>query len=154
MRIRACVVAIAFLLVGAAYGLTAMLTPGIGGLDDASEQPLVLPLEDPAWRDSAPGMPAGARYTVVAGDPAKAGPYVMRVELPPGYVLPPYSRPNDEHIVVLAGTLDVGSGATIDPAAMRRLSAGTYRMYVANARHYATTRDGATLQVSGTGPLR
>ena len=61
----------------------------------------VLPSDDDAWRDGPSGLPGG-RFAVISGDPANAGPFVIRVELPPGYTLPPYRRPRDENIVVLS----------------------------------------------------
>ena len=69
----------------------------------------VLPLNDDAWRDGPPGMPPGGRFAVISGDPARPGPFMIRVELPPGY----YQRSTDENIVVLAGSLSVGEGATL-----------------------------------------
>ena len=98
-------------------------------------------------------LPPGARYSILAGDPTREQEFVIRVYLPPGYVLPPHSRPRDEHIVVLEGSLEVGSGSTIDASPTRKLTRGSYRMYVANARRHALTRDGATLQIYGMGPL-
>ena len=51
-----------------------------------------------AWHEAPPGMPPGARFAVISGDPPRHGPFVMRVRLPPGYMLPPYRRANEEQI--------------------------------------------------------
>ena len=80
----------------------------------------VLPSDDGAWRDGPSGLPGG-RFAVISGDPANAGPFVIRVELPPGYTLPPYRRPRDENIVVLSGAIEVGTGGAFDAATMRTL---------------------------------
>jgi quercetin dioxygenase-like cupin family protein len=153
MRARTWILPASFAVIAAACALSMRAAP-------EALQPGAAPPSDRAWPEGAAWqdapadiLPPGARYSVLAGDPTRAQEYVIRVYLPPGYVVPPYSRPRDEHIVVLAGTLEVGSGETIDPSATRKLRPGTYRMYVAQARHYARTRDGATLQVYGMGPL-
>jgi len=53
------------------------------------------PLEKEAWHEAPPGMPPGGTFAVISGDPLEAGPFVMRVRLPPGYMLPPYWRAID-----------------------------------------------------------
>ena len=63
---------------------------------------VVLPAEMNDWRDAPPGLPAGGKFAVISGDPSKPAPFMIRVELPPGYTIPPYRRVNDEHLVVLS----------------------------------------------------
>ncbi len=50
------------------------------------------------WGPQPPGLPAGARAAVVRGDPSKAGPFTIRVDLPDGYQVPPHSHPTSERI--------------------------------------------------------
>jgi hypothetical protein len=112
----------------------------------------VLPLDDGAWRDGPSGLPGG-RFAVISGDPANAGPFVIRVELPPGYTLPPYRRPRDENIVVLSGAIAVGAGGGFDAAMIRTLPAGSFIRLLANESHFVMTKLGATVQIFGTGPF-
>jgi hypothetical protein len=112
----------------------------------------VLPSDDDAWRDGPSGLPGG-RFAVISGDPANAGPFVIRVELPPGYTLPPYRRPRDENIIVLVGAIGVGAGDAFDAATMRTLPAGSFIRLPANESHFVMTKLGATVQVFGTGPF-
>jgi hypothetical protein len=90
---------------------------------------------------------------VISGDPAKPGPFLMRVKLPPGYTLSPYRWRNQEHIVVLDGTLQVGVGSVFDEKAMHALPSGSFISLAANEPHFAMTRRGAVLQIFGMGPF-
>lgn len=113
----------------------------------------VLPMEDSAWHNAVPGMPPGSRFASISGDPSQPAPFTIRVELPPGYRLPPYSRPADENIIVLAGTIEVGSGSRFDEHVMTRLPSGSFVQLRANETHFAMTKLGATIQIFGMGPF-
>src|SRR4030095_9433524 len=76
----------------------------------------VLPLDDDAWHAGPQGMPAGAKFAAITGDPAQPGPFVLRAELPPGYSIAPYRRSSGENMVVLAGSLKIGAGSSFDPS--------------------------------------
>lgn len=113
----------------------------------------VLPVNDDAWHDGPQGMPAGARFATISGDPAQPGPFVLRAELPPGYSIAPYRRSADESIVVLAGSLKIGDGSSLDQSQMRNFGSGAFVRLRADAPHYATTDGGAVVQIIGTGPF-
>ena len=69
----------------------------------------------------APGiLPAGARLAVLDGDPSKAGPYTMRLEMPAGYRIPPHFHQLDEHVTVISGAFQVGMGDTSTRASSPR----------------------------------
>ena len=110
-------------------------------------------LEESAWHEAPPGMPPGARFAVISGDPLGKGPFVMRVRLPPGYMLPPYRRPNEEQMIVLAGAITVGSGGESGTATMRTLTSGSYASLAAGELHFAHTQHGAIVQIFGMGPF-
>ena len=76
----------------------------------------VFPTENDAWHRGPPGFPGGSMFAVVSGDPVQTGPFMIRVELPSGYRLPPYRRPHDENINWVYGL----------GARQSRLSARTY----------------------------
>ena len=104
----------------------------------------VFPMENAAWHRGPPGFAGGSMFAVVSGDPVQAGPFMIRVELPSGYRLPPYRRPHDENIVVLAGAIEVGT---------RTLPAGSFVRLRANEWRSLSTQSGATLQIFGDGPF-
>ena len=110
-------------------------------------------LDESAWHEAPPGMPPGARFAVISGDPFGKGPFVMRVRLPPGYMLPPYWRANEDQMIVLAGAVTLGSGGEFGTATMRTLTAGSYASLAAGELHFAHTQHGAIVQIFGMGPL-
>ena len=113
----------------------------------------VYPLEDDAWHETPPGMPSGGSFAVISGDPLKAGPFVIRLRLPPGYILPPYRRRNEEQMIVLAGSITVGTGGVSGATRARTLTAGAYALLPADEPHFAHTQDGAIVQIFGIGPF-
>ena len=113
----------------------------------------VLPAEDQAWHAGLQGMPAGVRFATISGDPAQPGPFVLRAELPAGYSIAPYRRSSDESIVVLAGALKIGDGASFDQTRMRNFDSGAFVRLRADESHYAMSDGGATVQIMGTGPF-
>jgi hypothetical protein len=119
----------------------------------AASRHAVLPAEDQAWHAGPQGMPAGVRFATISGDPAQPGPFVLRAELPAGYSISPYRRSSDESIVVLAGALKIGDGASFDPAQMRSFRSGSFVRLRADEPHYARSDGGATVQIMGTGPF-
>jgi hypothetical protein len=121
--------------------------------NDSASLHAVLPLDENAWHDGLPGMPRGGRFAVISGDPAKPGAFMLRAKLPPGYFISPYQRCTDESIVVLAGTLKLGTGSTFTEQGLRTLTSGSFVQLHANEPHYATTDSGAIVQISGTGPF-
>ena len=80
----------------------------------------------------APGLPPDWQVAVLMGDPAKAGPYVERVKLPPNAVIPPHTHPDNENITVLSGSFGIGEGEAADKAKGRVLSAGSFYYLPAN----------------------
>jgi pimeloyl-ACP methyl ester carboxylesterase len=113
----------------------------------------VYPLEEDAWHEMPQGMPPGSRFAVISGDPHKAGPFVVRLRLPPGYILPPSRRRNEEQMIVLAGSITVGTGSESGATHARTLTAGAYLLLPANELQFAHTQDGAIVQIFGIGPF-
>jgi hypothetical protein len=113
----------------------------------------VYPLEESAWHEGPPGMPRGSKFAVISGDPLAAGPFVMRVRLPPGYLLPPSRQANDEELIVLAGAITLVVVTGVGEATARTLTSGSYASLAASELHFAHTKDGATLQIVGIGPF-
>ena len=111
------------------------------------------PLEESAWHEAPPGMPPGGRFAVISGDPFQDGPFVMRVRLPPGYVLPPYRRHNEEQMIVLAGAITVGTYGK--SAEIRHAHADRRCVHIVAGQRaaFCHTRDGAIVQIFGIGPF-
>ena len=72
--------------------------------------------------DAAAGLPAGAKFGVVSGDPSKAGDVHHPRQIPANYAVPPHHHPGDEMVSVKdGGTLQVGMGDKLDKAKARPL---------------------------------
>ena len=141
--------AIAFGLLGIALSMAPLFaTQAIGTHYE------VYPLEPGAWHASPPGLPPGGSFAVISGDPFGPGRFVMRVRLPPGFALPPYRRQDEEQLIVLAGSIAVGTVGESGAAMTRTLTSGSFVSLPANEIHFANTPDGAVLQIIGTGPFQ
>ena len=119
----------------------------------AADTPPVRSAKDITWGAPPPVFPEGAKFAIVAGDPASAGLVTVRLDLPAGYVIPPHVHPTDEHVTVLKGTFSIGMGDVVDKAHALTLSTGGYGVAMANMHHYAYTSTGATIQVHMQGPF-
>jgi len=97
----------------------------------------------------------GAAYSVVYGDPAKAGTYVIRVRFPAGVMDLPHSHSEDRHVTVLEGTWHAGTGPNFDAASAAALGAGSYMFHPAGGVHWdgAAGDEDAVVQIIGSGPV-
>jgi hypothetical protein len=142
-----------FVLIAAACVAVARVRDDAPAIARGTGGHMTLPADDGAWHDFPPGLPPGSRFAVISGDPAAQAPFVMRVELPPGYTVSPYRRGTEEGIVVLAGEIELGNGDRFDESALRTLASGSFVELPANESHFVTSRHGATVQIVGTGPF-
>jgi hypothetical protein len=107
------------------------------------------------WMAGPPGLPAGATFAVVKGDPSKAGEFTIRAKLPANYTVAPHSHPTDETVRVLsAGALSYGMGDKLDKSNVGSLTKGYHVVMKAGMNHYAFNTDPVEIQVSGMGPFQ
>jgi hypothetical protein len=90
---------------------------------------------------------------VVAGDPSKAAPFVVRLKMPAGYKINPHWHPTDENVTVISGTFAVAMGDTFTAAGMKSLPAGAFALLPAQMHHYAMAKTPAVVQVHAVGPF-
>ena len=109
---------------------------------------------DLKWGDGPPSLPAGAKVAVLEGDPAKEGPFAIRLQMPAGYKIPAHTHPTAEHVTVISGTLNLGMGAKFDEATAKEMPAGAYAVMPAGMQHFAGSKTGCVVQVHGTGPFQ
>jgi quercetin dioxygenase-like cupin family protein len=105
------------------------------------------------WGPAPPSLPRGAQVSVLSGDPNKAGVFVLRLRMPPGYRVPAHSHPTDEYLTVISGQASFGMGDKLDPAKGSSLRAGGFMKMGANMNHYAWSPTGAVVQIAGEGPF-
>jgi hypothetical protein len=97
---------------------------------------------------AAPGM----EQLNLIGDPAKPGPYTLRLKFPKGYRLEPHTHPDAREVTILSGTYATGYGDKFDEAKLKVLPAGSFYTEPANFPHFIEIKEDVVLQVSGTGP--
>ena len=66
---------------------------------EPAQQILITP-DQLTWSAGPPTVPPGVQIAVLAGDPAKAGPFTIRARFPDGYRLPSHTHPIDERVTV------------------------------------------------------
>jgi len=135
-----------FALVLAALGTLAIA-------DTAPEHQILASGSAVKWGPAPPSVPPGAKFAVIDGDPAGKGLVTVRLVMPAGYKIMPHWHPTDEHVTVLAGSLYLGMGDTLDTAHGKLLKVGGYAVAPAEMHHYAWTTAGATIQIHLMGPF-
>ena len=105
------------------------------------------------WMPAPPGLPKGAQITVLAGDPAKSGSFVIRLKLPSNYAIPAHHHPTTENVTVLNGTLYAGMGDKLDRAASKPFVAGGFAALPAQMNHFAWTKAPTVIQIEAEGPF-
>src|SRR4051812_16288546 len=79
---------------------------------------------DLKWGPAPPNLPKGADITVLSGDPAKDGPFVIRLKMPSGYKFPAHHHPKDEYVTVISATSTSEWGDKLDEKKAIELTAG------------------------------
>lgn len=115
--------------------------------------PKAMTPRDIMWTQGAPGLPAGAKAAVLAGDPARKGPCTIRLEAPNGYKVAPHSHPATEYITVISGTYYFGMGHKADEKTAQKMPAGSFVIVPAHAKHYSAVRGKTVIQIQSTGPM-
>jgi Domain of unknown function (DUF4437) len=97
---------------------------------------------------AAPGM----EQLNLLGDPAKPGPYTLRLKFPKGFRIAPHTHPDSREVTILSGTFATGYGEKFDADILKILPAGSFYTEPANIPHYIEIEEDTVLQVSGMGP--
>ena len=104
------------------------------------------------WGPASPALPKGARAAVVSGDPAKAGPFTIRIEMPPDYAIRPHHHPAVEVVRLLEGTLHFGHGPKWDEQAMKPVALDELLSIPPKQPHFVHAASRVVVEVQGTGP--
>jgi hypothetical protein len=104
------------------------------------------------WQSQGVLAAPGLEQANLVGDPARSGPYTIRLRFPKGYRIPPHMHPDAREVTIISGTYATGYGEKFDPANLKILPAGSFYTEPASMPHYIEIKDDVVLQVSGTGP--
>jgi hypothetical protein len=111
----------------------------------------VLP-RDVVWK-AQPALPPGGEVAVLLGEPASAGPFVIRIRTPPSMRVMPHVHPENRVYTVLEGVFFLGFGETFEPRELKELPAGSVVGIPALRPHFQySDRTGYTVQIEGLGP--
>jgi hypothetical protein len=95
----------------------------------------------------------GIRTSLLYGDPAKPGPYVLEIHVPPNTTIAAHTHRDDRVATVISGAWYFGYGAKAGEAPVKPLTAGGLYTEPAAALHFAFTRaEPAVVRLTGVGP--
>ncbi|HWF06579.1 MAG TPA: cupin domain-containing protein [Candidatus Angelobacter sp.] len=106
------------------------------------------------WGPAPPMLQSGAQFTVLAGDPGKSGPFIIRLKVPNGYKIMPHWHPTTENVTVISGEFHAAMGDKFDESSMVTLPAGSLAVMPAHHSHYAMAKGETVVQVHGMGPFK
>jgi quercetin dioxygenase-like cupin family protein len=131
----------------------AALGPTAAWAEDPShaDHIMVLPT-DLKWDDAKANPQPGAKIAVIEGPPNEAVPFTFRVKFPADYKLPAHWHPVLEHVTVLSGTLNFGTGDKFDAEKTKALTPGSTVIIQPKTKHFSWTSEETVVQVHGVGP--
>jgi quercetin dioxygenase-like cupin family protein len=105
-----------------------------------------------AWVAGPPSLPAGPKIAVLAGAPAEAGPFTLRLRFPAGTRVLPHVHPATEHVTVVQGRIGIGAGETFDESKLQWMTRGDFFWVTAGAPHYGQSKAVTIIEIDATGP--
>jgi anti-sigma factor ChrR (cupin superfamily) len=130
-----------------------LLLSGLAATNEHSEPgAMILPVTTMRWVDGPRAIPPGAKLALLEGDPTKDGPFVMRLRLPDGYIIPPHTHPKTERVTVISGTFNIVMGENLDKRDARKMPAGSFGYWPAGMKHIVWAEGETVVQLHGIGP--
>jgi quercetin dioxygenase-like cupin family protein len=105
------------------------------------------------WGPAPPSLPPGAQAAVLMGNPAKEGPFVLRLKFPAGFIVPPHRHSKDETVTLIVGRVAIAAGETVDRPSLKPLPALSFVHLPAGMPHYAWAEMESIVQINGVGPF-
>jgi len=119
----------------------------------AEEHHTVVPGDAVKWGAAPPSLPPGAQAAVLLGNPAKEGPFVLRLKFPAGFIVPPHRHSKDEFVTVISGRFAVGTGEKLDRASTTPLPPASFVHLPAGMPHFVWADGETVVQINGVGPF-
>ena len=132
--------------------ILAGVTPAIAA--DTSN-PIIIP-DDTAtqWAPAPASLPQGIMISLIAGDPSRPGPFVLRLTVPAHTVIKPHTHATAETVTVLTGDIYHDLGPTIEKETAKELHTGGFVYLPKDHPHSLwTTSVPSKIEVTGTGPF-
>ena len=119
---------------------------------DAAPNVVVLTPAEMKWTSQGVYAQPGMEQSNLIGDPAKSGPYTIRLRFPKGYRIEAHSHPDSREVTIISGVFATGYGEAFDAGKLKILPAGSFYTEPANLPHFIEIKEETVLQVSGIGP--
>jgi len=129
----------------------ACLTAIIGTAQTAGHNHLMVTPDDLKWAD-IPSLPPGAKIAVIEGPMNEAVPFTFRLKFPANYEIPAHWHPAVEHVTVISGAFNMGTGEKLDKSNSKSLAAGSVAIMQPKTPHFGWTTAETIVQVHGVGP--
>jgi quercetin dioxygenase-like cupin family protein len=125
---------------------------GVALAQTAAPSVVALTPAEMKWQLQGAYATPGMEQLNLVGDPAKPGPYTLRLKFPTGYRIAPHTHPDSREVTIISGVFATGYGENFDADKLKILPAGSFYTEPANVPHYIEIKEETVLQVSGTGP--
>ena len=119
----------------------------------AEQHHTVVPGDAVKWGPAPPSLPPGAQAAILLGNPAKEGPFVLRLKFPAGFIVPPHRHSKDELVTVISGKFAIAAGEKVDRASLKPLPPASFVHLPAGMPHYAWAEAESIVQLNGVGPF-
>lgn len=129
-----------------------------GAMDEKSTQtannhaPKIFAPDAIVWVEGPPSLPKGIQMVVLEGNPKKAGPFTMRIKVPADTIIAPHKHPGIEHVTIISGSANFGSGEKFDKEKTQPLKTGGFVFMEPNMAHFVYIPEEAVIQLHGMGP--
>jgi quercetin dioxygenase-like cupin family protein len=135
--------------------VASIILVGIGGTALAEDHNVkAITADSLQWGPAPPVLPKGVQIAVLAGDPGKKGPFVVRLKIPAGLKVPAHQHPSAEGVTVISGDFRFGMGDKLDESKAEKLGPGGFVDLPANMNHFAFSGGGEVIvQINSEGPF-
>jgi quercetin dioxygenase-like cupin family protein len=130
----------------------ALMVAAAAAAQDAAPDVVALTPAEMKWASQGAYARPGMEQANLIGDPAKPGPYTIRLRFPKGMRIEAHSHPDSREVTIVSGVFATGYGNSFDAAKLKVLPAGSFYTEPANLPHFIEIREETVLQVSGIGP--
>jgi quercetin dioxygenase-like cupin family protein len=142
-------------IVGSALAMllaVAFLQVRLSAEDTQSADMRLYPPTTIEWKEGPASLPPGAKMVLLEGDPTKEGTFVMRLQFPDGYHIPPHTHPKTERVTVISGAFYLATEGKLDRSDAKKLPAGSFGYWPAGMKHAAWAEGETVVQLHGVGP--
>lgn len=114
--------------------------------------PKMFSQEEMVWVEGPPSLPKGVQMVVLEGNPKNSGPFTMRIKVPGDFIIPPHKHPGVEHVTIISGSANFGSGEKFDKDKTQPLKTGGFAFMNPNMVHFVYIPEETVIQLHGIGP--